>query len=226
SEQVARATKQPPRRSDGRGVRQQRRRSILRPGRPPLLVEVVPEPRQLKIDVGVGPSRESRLQVVVPGDVHQRLVHRSGPAHSSCWHGYPMTAIDAEEVAMAGNVVVDDVVAPQLAAGESSIGTKPVQLRLLEEARVLGGLQELAGTHIRPHWGPRRDLDHVRLDSLAPQASGDRHAIVAVLHEVRLAYLVYVDRWHRTAFLHLCVEPYPPAAQITASGEERHVEVH
>src|SRR5262249_62107648 len=43
---------------------------------------------------------------------------------------------------------------------------------------------------------------------------------------LRLVYLVFVERWPGTAFLHLCVGPSPPAAQITASGEERHVEVH
>ena len=40
----------------------------------------------------------------------------------------------------------------------------------------------------------RVDLDHPCVDVLLPVLPGDRHAMVPVLHEVRLAELVELDR--------------------------------
>src|ERR1700730_11313749 len=101
--------------------------------------------------------------------------------------------LDTEEVAVTEDVVVDHVVAPQLAAIEPRLGADPVELSPLQEGRVLGRLQELPGGHLRPDRGAGGDLHDVRPDPLPPEAPGHRDTVVAVLHEVDIAQLVNVD---------------------------------
>src|SRR5207244_13604164 len=73
--------------------------------------------------------------------------------------------------------------------------------------------------------GRRRDLDDVRIDECLSPLAGDRHAVVAVLYEVRLTDLVEVDRRQLGVVEVRPVDALPPIACLDLSRENRAIEV-
>ena len=72
---------------------------------------------------------------------------------------------------------------------------------------------------------PRRDLDDVGVDVVAAERLRDRHAVVAVAHEVQVADLVERDRRQRLAATLGGGDPLPAAAEPRRGGPQAAVEV-
>src|SRR5690606_35556836 len=72
---------------------------------------------------------------------------------------------------------------------------------------------------------PGEDLDDVGVDDVLALRAGDRHAVVAVAHEMRVADAVDLDGRHRLAPPAGERDPLPPRAHAAGGGTEAPVEV-
>ena len=121
---------------------------------------------------------------------------------------------------MADDVLHDLVVAPEPAALEARLRPRAVQLRRLQEAGVLGGVEQRGRVAFRGERSPRLDVDHARVEDRPAEVARDGDAMVAVDHVVLVVDLVDVDRRQLVALDHRLVDPCPPVPLAPVEGQK------
>src|SRR5437016_2675680 len=112
------------------------------------LAQGEPAPRDLDVEVGLGPARQLLQDVVLADGFSDWSVDVVVPARRPFLQGHLAVLLEAEEVAMARDVLEDLVVPSQAAALEARLGPRAVELRHVEKSGVLGGAEH--GGCLRP----------------------------------------------------------------------------
>src|SRR5260370_38119091 len=136
-----------------------------------------------------------------------------------------MEQLQSGEVLVAEDVLEDLVVAAEPAAFDPGFGPGPVQLRAVQELRVLRRLEQLFGVDVKAEWRARLYVDHPGVDHVAAQAARYGHAMVAVDDVVAVADPVHIDRGQLAAFDHGGVHARPTIGQTPGGGRKTGKEI-
>src|SRR5712691_6361275 len=197
----------------------------MRSRRPAGLAQSKPAPGDLDVNVGFRPARHLLQHFVPPYRLGDREIDRVVPARRGFGQGHRMAELQSEEVLVAKDVLEDLVVAAEPATFDPGLGPGPVQLRALQELRVLGRLQELFGVDIHAARRTGLHVDHPGVDRVATKAARNRTAVVAVDDVVAVADPINVDRWELAAFDHGGIHARPAIAQAPGGGQETGEEI-
>ena len=174
---------------------------------------------QPEVEVGLGANGEVAQDAALLDGLHHRQVDLVVPVGDGLLVGDLALLLQAHEVAMHLDVLLQHLVLPGHGDAEVGLGAKLVQTGALQELGILRLQDQLIRLNLRRQGHFAVHLGHVGLDVSSAYLAGHGDAVVTILHEIGVANAVHSDGRQAGQAGHRYLDPRPALA-ATQPGQE------